>query len=122
MVAGMAGEEILSLLKPLSLKQRIVLVSGRDKSEGTATARHLGAAAGYIQKPVDTRQLTSLLYDHLQDRIRDASVTEPATPQAFLERLVLLVFGECKLTRGRKVGAVGILMGLILVVGLLVIG
>lgn len=121
MMPGMAGEEILRLLKPLSLKQRIVVVSGRDEREGTATARNLGAA-GYIQKPVNTRQLTSLLYDLLQDRTRDASVTEPTTPKTVLERLVLLVFGECEPTRGRKVGAVGILMGLMLVVGLLVIG
>ena len=44
MIPEMAGEEILSLLKPLTLKQRVVVVSGSDENEARARTRDLGAA------------------------------------------------------------------------------
>jgi CheY-like chemotaxis protein len=43
-MAGMVGEEIFSLLKPLSLRQKVVVVSGQTEQEGHATPRNLGAA------------------------------------------------------------------------------
>lgn len=121
MMPGMAGEEILSLLKPLSLRQRVVVVSGRDEEEAREQARDLGAA-GYIQKPVDTRQFTGLLYDLLRERIQTTDESdEERRPQSLLERLVTFVFGECEPTTPRKLGAVGVLLGL-LVVGSLLAG
>lgn len=119
MMPGMAGEEILSLMKPLSLRQRVVVVSGADEADARARSRDLGAA-GFIRKPVDTRQFTSLLLDILQDRIREeesAVETEPAPA----DPLVTFVFGECRPTLGRRLGAAAILAGLVAVVILLVV-
>ena len=118
MMPGMAGEEILSLLKPLSLQQRVVVVSGADPEEARERSRDLGAA-GYIQKPVDTRQFTALLYDLLQDRIPNAAVGEEPRHMRLSDRMVFFVFGECEPTSGRRWGAVIILSGLAAVVGYL---
>jgi len=106
MMPSMTGEEIMSLLKPLSRKQKVVVVSGCDEQEARSKSRDLGAA-GYIQKPVDTRQFTGLLYDLIQDRIRDATVDDvPLPPSTILDRLVSFVFGECEPTPARQFGAV----------------
>ena len=121
MMPGMDGEEILSLLKPLSLKQKVVVVSGRDEQEAGAITRNLGAA-GYIQKPVDTRQFTSLVCDLLQDRIRDTEVVAPLVPRSILDRGVAFVFGECEPTPGRQFSAMAILVGLGLVAVFLIVG
>jgi DNA-binding response OmpR family regulator len=120
MMPGMAGEEILGLLKPLSLHQRIVVVSGNDEHEARQRSRDLGAA-GYIQKPVDTRQFTTLLYDMLQERISDHAAEQPQPGSVTaMERVVAFVFGECEPTTSRKYGAVAILGGLLGVMGFLV--
>lgn len=118
MMPGMGGEEIFSLLKPLSLKQRIV-VGGRDEHEARATPRNLGAA-GYIQKPLDTRQFTALLYDMLRDRIRDTTEVAVSEPETFLDRVVSFVFGECEPTPARKLSACIMLASLVSIAILLV--
>ena len=121
MMPGMAGEEILGLLKPLSLQQRVVVVSGCDDPDARSRSLDLGAA-GYIQKPVDTRQFTAILYDMLQDRIQDSATVENSSPGTLLDRIVSLVFGECEVTPSRRIGAVAILAGLTTVMGWLIIG
>ena len=120
MMPGLAGEEILSLLKPLSLKQCVVVVSGSEEREARARARDLGAS-GYIQKPVDTRQFTALLCELLQDSIQNAPPQEDTTPGNLQDWLVAFVFGEGPSTPGRRAGAVVILIGIISIAGLLVL-
>ena len=119
MMPSMAGEEVLSLLKPLSLRQRVVVVSGCDEHEARERSRDLGAA-GYIQKPVDTRQFTSILYDLLRDRIKGSAREEPVARKTLLEWVVGFVFGECEPTRARNWGAIAVLCGLCAVVGFLI--
>ncbi len=93
MIPEMAGEEILSLLKPLTLKQRVVVVSGSDENEARARTRDLGAA-GYIQKPVNTRQLTTLLADLLRDPLPETLVDEPKPERLLIDHLVAFIFGN----------------------------
>ncbi len=111
MMPGMAGEEILELLKPLSLKQKIVVVSGCDEHDARAKSRDLGAV-GYIQKPVDTRQFTFLLVDLLQDPIQETTPVNEMRSRGLLNRLVSFVFGECEATFARRLGAIVILVAL----------
>ena len=91
---GMAGEQLLTLLKPRSLGQ----------------------------KPVDTRQFTNLLIDLLEDRIRDAQPEEAASGRTILGRVVQFVFGECEPTAARKMGVIANALGLLGAVGFLAIG
>ena len=94
MIPEMAGEEILSLLKPLTLKQRVVVVIGSDENEARARTRDLGAA-GHIQKPVNTRQLTTLLADLLRDPLPETLVYEPKPERLLIDHLVAFIIGEC---------------------------
>ena len=118
MMPRMAGEEILQLLKPLSLRQRIVVISGSDEKEARERSRDLGAA-GYIQKPIDTRQLTTLLYDILSERLDNGASDDVPGRRTMSELLVRFVFGEVEATPSRTWVAAGIVSGLLAVVGLL---
>ena len=91
---GMAGEEVLTLLKPCS----------------------------FGQKPVDTRQFTHLLIDLLEDRTRDAQLEEAASARTILGRGVQVVFGECEPTAARKMGVIVNALVLLGAVGFLAIG
>jgi len=56
MMPGLNGEEVLSLLKPLGTRQRILVVSGHTGETYRSRARDLGAV-GYLQKPVTAESL-----------------------------------------------------------------
>ena len=108
---GLHGEEILRLLKPLSLHQKIVVVSGSDSKDAEARVRNLGAS-GYIQKPVNTRALHGLLLGILQERVRQRAPEEAPRDLRFLGRLSTFVFVDPDPGVGKQAAAVRILVSL----------
>ncbi len=111
MMPGLDGEEILRLLKPLSLRQKVVVVSGTDAKEARARVRDLGAA-DYIQKPVNTRELYGILLDILQDRIRRDSRVAESEPLTFFGRVGTFVFDDDDPGAPKRWAAVVILVAL----------
>ena len=109
MMPGMTGEEILSLLKPLSLRQRIVVISGADEEKARARVRDLGAA-GYIQKPVNTRSLVAHLVEIVQLHASGQKAT-PILELTFLGRLATFVFDDEDPGRTKQVVAILVLVG-----------
>ena len=102
---------MLSLLKPLSLRQKVVVISGTDAHEARARVRDLGVAA-YIQKPVNTRELYRHLFDILQDRSTNAPVIS-ARPLSLLGYVGRFVFDDNDPAPPKRLGAVFILIALV---------
>lgn len=97
------GEKNLGLLKPLSLRQKVVVISGRDKEEGQPRVRNLGAVA-YVQKPINTRRLLlGLLYNG------PSSDGEAESPSGFAASVGRFVFDEKSPGRGKQVASFEIL-------------
>ena len=111
MMPGLDGEEILTLLKPFSFRQKVVVVSGSDAREAEPRVRDLGAAA-YIQKPVNTRALYGILLDILEDRVRRNAPATPSQALSPLGRVGTFVFDDDDPGQGKKIAAVLILIAL----------
>ena len=112
MMPGLDGEEFLTLLKPLSLHQKVVVVSGSDSIDVQARVRNLGAA-GYIKKPVDTRALYTILLDILQDRVQGNTTDIPLRRLSFLGQVGAFVFDDADPGEGKRIAAVAILIALL---------
>jgi DNA-binding response OmpR family regulator len=111
MMPGLDGEEILTLLKPLSPHQKVVVVSGSDSKDVQARVRNLGAAA-YIKKPVNTRALYGIPLDILQDRVRSNATAIPLRQLSILGQVGAFVFDDDDPGEGKRIAAVAILVAL----------
>ena len=96
MMPVLNGEEVLSLLKPLGTRQRILVVSGHTGETYRSRARDLGAV-GYLQKPVTASSLCNTVVELLQ-----AGAEEGGDEVPDADWLVSLVFGEGPASLSKK--------------------
>lgn len=98
MMPGLNGEEVLSLLKPLGTRQRILVVSGHTGETYRSRARDLGAV-GYLQKPVTAESLCNTVLELLPS---GGDADGDAESDASSNWLVSLVFGEGPATTSKR--------------------
>ncbi len=103
---GMNGEEVLSLLKPMSLQHRVLVVSGHTGNEYRSRARDLGASA-YLQKPIDPAELLTVA-DELVRRPVDlpSDSVSAGDSVATLDRLSAWIFEDKEPTLGKRIASV----------------
>ena len=122
MMPGLNGEEILSLLRPLILHHRVVVVSSHCRDEYRARARDLGAI-GYVQKPIHPDELCRIVKGFLEERTKgEETRSEENACRHPLDRLALWVFDDGEVTWAKRQvalcvagGLLGVLIWLILV-------
>ena len=111
MMPGLHGEEVLSLLKPLGTRQRILVVSGHKSETYRSRARDLGAV-GYLEKPVTEASLFDAVQEVLRGTPSDDDGDELLGGNV-LDALVLWVFGVGTVTPVKRVASIGIIFLLI---------
>jgi DNA-binding response OmpR family regulator len=122
MMPGMSGEEVLGLLKPLSLKHRVVVVSAHSADEYQARTRDLGAVA-YIQKPAEPDHVCALVEDLLRGGARpDGDPAGGPEPRDAADRLAAWVFENGEVTKLKRAAAFGLVVLLLGVVVWLLVG
>jgi len=119
MMPGLHGEEVLSLLKPLGTRQRILVVSGHTGETYRSRARDLGAV-GYLEKPVTEESLFGAVQEVLGGSNSDDD--DEIVGGNALDGLVLWVFGVGTVTPVKRVVSVGVVLILMAVLCWLIWG
>ena len=122
MMPGISGEEVLSLIKPLTMKHRVVVLSAHSSDEYQARVRDLEAVA-YVQKPVEPDHVYRIVGDLLR------GATEPdgghagwPMPGGPTDWLGAWVFENGEVTKLKRAAAFGLLILLLGVVVWLMAG
>jgi DNA-binding response OmpR family regulator len=119
MMPSLSGEEVLELLKPLSRRHRVAVVSAHGEEIMRARTRDLGAAA-YLQKPVDPDDLRRLV-DDLTDggaasdspEFDEVAVSSTRSPGACLSRIASWVYEDGADSALKAWSAAGVVCGLV---------
>ncbi len=112
MMPGMNGDELLSLIKPLNLQHRVVVVSALSTDASRARTRDLGAAA-YIQKPVDPDGLCRVVDQLTRTRATGSNSKTERPSGRILDGLTMWVFENQEITSAMRYAAVLIAGGLL---------
>ena len=122
MMPGMSGEEVLGLLKPLSLNHRVVVVSAHSSDEYQARVRDLGAVA-YVQKPAEPDSVCRIVGDLLRGAADpDGAHVGGPEPRGATDWLVAWVFENGEVTKLKRVASFGLVILLLGVVVWLFVG
>lgn len=105
---GLHGEEVLSLLKPLS-HQRILVISGHTGAGYRSRARDLGATA-YLEKPVSAQKLCETVIEIVCDSKGEEEGVN--TSDQVFDLPVRWVFGVGHITLQMRIMAWFVLLGL----------
>ena len=103
---GLHGEEVLSLLKPLGTRQRILVVRGHTGETYRSRARDLGAV-GYLEKPVTEESLFDAVQEVLGGNTLDGGDDEILGGNA-LDAVVSMIFGVGTITPVKRVASIGV--------------
>ena len=111
MMPEMSGEEVLGLLKSLSIQRPVAVVSAEGSEIYRARARNLGAAA-YLVKPVDADELRRVVNELVQGGRREKAESSDRPARGPTDRLAFWVFGHGEVTTLKRLAAVGVAAGL----------
>ena len=121
MMSEMGGEEVLGLLKSLSIQRPVVIVTAEGSEAYRARARDLGAAA-YLEKPVDAEELRRVVDGLIRGGRHENSEGADRSPRGPTDRLAFWVFGHGEVTTLKRLAAVGVAAGLSGVLAWLILG
>ena len=107
----MGGEEVLGLLKSLSIQRPVVIVSAEGSEVYRARARNLGAAA-YLEKPVDAGELRRIIDGQIRGGRPEMAESAVAPARGPTDRLAHWVFGPGEVTFLKRLAAAGVAAGL----------
>lgn len=114
MMPGMNGEEVLSLLKPLTPQRHVMVVSAHTREEYRARARDLGAAH-FMSKPVDPEVLVNTVGELLKGSgIPEDDQDRKSLSLRALDSVAGWVFDEGEMSLGKRLSAMGVLAGVVL--------
>ena len=112
MMPGLNGDELLSLIKPLNLQHRVVVVSALSTDASRARTKDLGAAV-YIQKLVDPDGLCRVVDQLIRTRATGSNSKTECPSGQILDGLTMWVFKKQEITSTMRYTAVLIAGGLL---------
>jgi DNA-binding response OmpR family regulator len=116
MMPGLHGEELLELLKPLSLQHKVIVVSAHAEEIFRSHTRDLGATA-YLQKPVDFTELLNLVAEVLEMEPSKPNRVTASEETGFLGKMAGWVFEDGGETTAKRWSSLAVVVFLVCVAG-----